>query len=70
MIKRILTICAAVCAALAAGAAATSLAQAQQGYPAYSTAPEPYGPALEDSRNTLFYLFRCADAKNVAGRCG
>src|SRR6202161_618535 len=42
MIKRILTICAVVCAALAAGAAATSLAQAQQGYPAYSTAPEPY----------------------------
>src|SRR6202453_750500 len=42
MIKRILTICAAVCAALAAGAAATSLAQAQQGYPAYSVAPEPY----------------------------
>src|ERR1700691_2202337 len=42
MIKRILTICAVVCAALAAGAAAPSLAQAQQGYPAYSTAPEPY----------------------------
>src|ERR1700722_20153333 len=42
MIKRILTICAAVCAALAAGAAGTSLALAQQGSPAYSNAPEPY----------------------------
>jgi lipoprotein-anchoring transpeptidase ErfK/SrfK len=45
MIKRILTIC----AALAAGAAGTSLATAQQGYPAgpgpvYSTAPPPYPP--------------------------
>jgi lipoprotein-anchoring transpeptidase ErfK/SrfK len=43
MIKRILTICAAV----AAGAAATSLASAQQGYPlppgaVYSPAPPPY----------------------------
>jgi lipoprotein-anchoring transpeptidase ErfK/SrfK len=45
MIKRILTICAAVCAALAASAAGTSLALAQQGYPAYSTAPEPYPPS-------------------------
>ncbi len=47
MIKRILTIGAAVCAALVAGAAGTSLALAQQGYstppgPAYSTIPEPY----------------------------
>jgi lipoprotein-anchoring transpeptidase ErfK/SrfK len=54
MIKRILTICAAVSAALAAGSAGTSLAQAQaypqgqaQAYPqgqnpAYSTAPPPY----------------------------
>ena len=42
MIKRILTICAAVCAALAAGAAGTSLALAQQGYPNYSNAPQPY----------------------------
>ena len=42
IIKRILTICAAVCAALAASAAGTSLALAQQGYPAYSTAPQPY----------------------------
>jgi lipoprotein-anchoring transpeptidase ErfK/SrfK len=50
MIKRILTIGAAVCAAMAAGAAGTSLAQAQQGYaqqgypapPTYSAAPEPY----------------------------
>jgi lipoprotein-anchoring transpeptidase ErfK/SrfK len=42
IIKRILTICAAVCAALAANAAGTSLALAQQGYPAYSTAPQPY----------------------------
>src|SRR6266849_6573094 len=45
MIKRILTICAAV----AAGAAGTSFAQAQQGYPVppgsvYSTAPGPYPP--------------------------
>src|ERR1700729_1862798 len=44
MIKRILTIC----AALAAGAAGTSLALAQQGYPAppgsvYSAAPPPGG---------------------------
>src|SRR5580658_8797751 len=45
MIKRILTICAAICAALAASAAGTSLALAQQGYPAYSTAPEPYPPS-------------------------
>jgi hypothetical protein len=42
MIKRILTICAAIAAVLAAGAAGTSLALAQQGYPAYSTVPEPY----------------------------
>ncbi|HTB02921.1 MAG TPA: L,D-transpeptidase [Bradyrhizobium sp.] len=45
MIKRILTICAAV----AAGAAGTALAQAQQGYPVppgpiYSAAPPPYPP--------------------------
>jgi lipoprotein-anchoring transpeptidase ErfK/SrfK len=45
MIKRILTIC----AALAAGAAGTSLALAQQGYPVppgsvYSAAPPPYPP--------------------------
>src|SRR5689334_22786358 len=49
MNNRILTICAAV----AAGMAGTSLAQAQQGYPAqgqvyqgqvYSTAPGPYVP--------------------------
>ena len=44
MIKRILTICAAI----AAGMAGTSLAHAQQGYPApgqvYSTAPGPYVP--------------------------
>jgi lipoprotein-anchoring transpeptidase ErfK/SrfK len=45
MIKRLLTICAAV----AAGAAGTSLALAQQGYPVppgpiYSTAPPPYAP--------------------------
>jgi lipoprotein-anchoring transpeptidase ErfK/SrfK len=44
MNNRILTICAAI----AAGMAGTSLAQAQQGYPAppgqvYSTAPGPYG---------------------------
>ena len=52
MIKRILTIGAAVCAALAVGAAGTSFALAQQGYPAppsgstYSTtAPAPYPPA-------------------------
>jgi lipoprotein-anchoring transpeptidase ErfK/SrfK len=48
MIKRILTICAAVSAALAAGSAGTSFALAQ-GYPqrqnpAYSTAPAPYPP--------------------------
>src|SRR4051812_24782253 len=55
MIKRILTICAAVSAALAAGAAGTSLALAQ-GYPqgqnpAYSTAPPPYPPGnLTDYR--------------------
>jgi lipoprotein-anchoring transpeptidase ErfK/SrfK len=50
MIKRILTIGAAVCAAMAAGAVGTSLAQAQQGYtqqgypapPTYSNVPEPY----------------------------
>jgi lipoprotein-anchoring transpeptidase ErfK/SrfK len=50
MIKRIVTIGAAVGAALAAGAAGTSLALAQQGYsqqgypppPAYSVPPEPY----------------------------
>ena len=45
MIKRMLTICAAV----AAGAAGTSLASAQQGYPlppgaVYSPAPPPYQP--------------------------
>ena len=45
MINRILTICAAI----AAGMAGTSLAHAQQGYPAapgqvYSTAPGPYVP--------------------------
>ena len=44
MINRILTICAAI----AAGLAGTSLAHAQQGYPAqgqvYSTAPGPYVP--------------------------
>ena len=45
MNNRILTICAAI----AAGMAGTSLAQAQQGYPAppgqvYSTAPGPYVP--------------------------
>jgi len=45
MIKRILTICAAV----AAGAAGTSFAQAQQSYPVppgaiYSTPPQPYPP--------------------------
>src|SRR6202051_1691609 len=45
MIKRILTICAAV----TAGAAGTSLALAQQGYPVppgavYSSAPPPYPP--------------------------
>ncbi len=45
MINRILTICAAA----ALGAAGTSLAHAQQGYPApqgqvYSTAPQPYPP--------------------------
>jgi lipoprotein-anchoring transpeptidase ErfK/SrfK len=49
MIKRILTICAGGCAALAASAAGASLALAQQGYPVtqqgypgYSTPPEPY----------------------------
>jgi lipoprotein-anchoring transpeptidase ErfK/SrfK len=53
MIKRILTICAAVLAPLAAGAAGTSLgtslALAQQGYPVppgavYSPGPPPYPP--------------------------
>ena len=48
MIKRIVTICAAVCAAVAAGAAGTSLALAQS-YPpppgaVYSPAPPPYVP--------------------------
>jgi lipoprotein-anchoring transpeptidase ErfK/SrfK len=48
MIKRILTICAALSAALAAGSAGTSLALAQ-GYQAppgsgYSAAPQPYPP--------------------------
>jgi lipoprotein-anchoring transpeptidase ErfK/SrfK len=47
MIKRILTICAALTAALAAGSAGTSLAQAQ-GYQAppgsYSAVPQPYPP--------------------------
>ena len=53
MNNRILTICAAI----AAGMAGTSLAQAQQGYPAqgqvYSTAPGPYVPggyAAEERR--------------------
>jgi lipoprotein-anchoring transpeptidase ErfK/SrfK len=53
MNNRILTICAAI----AAGMAGTSLAQAQQGYPAqgqvYSTAPAPYVPggyAAEERR--------------------
>ena len=52
MIKRILTLSAALSASLAAGAAGTSLAQAQgypQGYPVppgavYSPAPQPYSP--------------------------
>jgi lipoprotein-anchoring transpeptidase ErfK/SrfK len=49
MIKRILTICAALTAVLAAGVAGTSLALAQQGYPVppgsvYSAAPPPYPP--------------------------
>jgi hypothetical protein len=47
MIKRTLTICAAVSAALVAGAAGTSLALAQ-GYPppgaVYSPGPPPYPP--------------------------
>src|SRR6202022_399479 len=47
--KRILTICVALTAASAAGAAGTSLALAQQGYPAppgaiYQAAPPPYVP--------------------------
>ena len=53
MNNRILTICAAI----AAGMAGTSLAHAQQGYPApgqvYSTAPGPYVPggyATEERR--------------------
>jgi len=53
MNNRILTICAAI----AAGLAGTSLAHAQQGYPApgqaYSTAPGPYvqgGYAVEERR--------------------
>jgi lipoprotein-anchoring transpeptidase ErfK/SrfK len=49
MIKRILTIGAALSASLAAGAAGTTLALAQQGYPVppgavYSPAPPPYPP--------------------------
>jgi lipoprotein-anchoring transpeptidase ErfK/SrfK len=49
MSKRILTICVALTAASAAGAAGTSLALAQQGYPAppgatYQAAPPPYVP--------------------------
>ena len=59
MIKRILTLSAALSACLAAGAAGTSLAQAQgypgQGYPVppgavYSPAPQPLGGYPADSR--------------------
>ena len=49
MIKRILTICAALTAGFTAVLAGTSLVLAQQGYPVppgsvYSTAPQPYPP--------------------------